>query len=224
MGKGARNRVTARDIAQAEGGVAGFAKSLVKTISDGIADDKEAAVGQLRSLATQNHGEHRELVFKSGAIKPLVELLKTGSARAQEAAAGTLHTLAHDMADYQATIVDAGGIPPLVNLLKTGSAKVQEEAASALASIDVDVSHQAGIIKAGAIPPLVTMLKGGSAAAQAFAAQATANAAAYSHQAQTMLAGAGCIPLLLPHHMSPPLVRAPLHWNRTALPCLPPPR
>lgn len=273
MGKGRATRVTAQDLARVEGGVVAFIKQLVGKIDAGDAEAKETAAAQLRSLVTQNHGEHRDGVYNAKAIKPLVQLLIVGSAKAQESAAGVLHALVDDKAEYQKAIVEAGGLMPLVNLLKTGSAKVQEEvrhllgrrgrmhaamhpchegegaaflyhlpshlaltlapsrtlarsstfahyrsrilalalactqpvshlccacqAASALAAIDADVAHQSGIIKAGAITPLVQMLKSGSAAAQAFAAQAIANAAAFSHEAQKLIAKAGSIPLLL---------------------------
>ena len=53
MGKAARQRVTARDIARADGGVTGFAKQLVKTMSEADAERKEEAAGQLRSWARQ---------------------------------------------------------------------------------------------------------------------------------------------------------------------------
>lgn len=74
---------------------------------------------------------------------------------------------------------------------------IRVQAASALAAFDLDVAHQEQIIKAGVISPLVALLKSGSGAAQAFAAQATANAAAFSREAQNAIAKTGSIPLLL---------------------------
>ena len=186
MGKRS-TKVTDRDVNQA-GGIEPLVKKLVHLIKSGDGEAKESSAASLRSFAAQNHGEHRDVLIKAKVVIPLVQLLINGSAKAQESSSGCLYILAQGQGEVQKEIVDAGGIPPLVQLLKTGSAKVQEEAASALAAIDTDLSHQAGIIKAGAIMPLVAMLKTGSAAAQAFAAQAVANAAAFSHDAQQIIA------------------------------------
>ena len=120
-----------------------------------------ASVAALRSIATQDHYEHADAVFKAGAVKPLVELLRTGTSDAQGDAAGALAAIASKAASppappekHQIAIVNAGGVEPLVALLRTGSAGVQQEAATALAALESDVSHQVGIIKAGAIAPL----------------------------------------------------------------------
>ena len=194
MGKG--TTITAKDISKA-GDIPQLAKNLVADITTGNSEVRDHAAAQLRSLATQNHGQNQPDVLAAKAVEPLVKLLSSGTACSQESAAATLGVLALGKPDTQEAIVAAGGIGPLVNLLKMGSSKVQEQVASALAALDADVSHQQGIIKAGAIPPLVAIVKGGSGAAQSFAAQALANAAAYSCEAQRNIASAGSIPLLL---------------------------
>lgn len=194
MGKG--TTITAKDISKA-GDIPQLARNLVAEITTGNSEVRDHAAAQLRSLATQNHGQNQPDVLAAKAVEPLVKLLSSGTACSQESAAATLGVLALGKPDTQEAIVAAGGIGPLVNLLKMGSSKVQEQVASALAALDADVSHQQGIIKAGAIPPLVAIVKGGSGAAQSFAAQALANAAAYSGEAQRNIASAGSIPLLL---------------------------
>ena len=92
MSRGRATRVTAQDIALHKD-VSSFITSLVKKISDGTHETKEAAVGALRCLAQQNHHEHSTAIFEKGAVPPLVQLLKDGSARAQASACGTLYAL-----------------------------------------------------------------------------------------------------------------------------------
>ena len=127
MGKGKKSaRITRKDIAKAESLTALIA-DLVKRTKDGNAEDKESAVTALRSLATQDHGEHAVDVFKAGAVKPLVAVLKVGSNDAQANASGALAAIAVKKPEHQQAIVEAGGIPPLVSLLRMGGCKVQEE-------------------------------------------------------------------------------------------------
>ena len=188
--------ITAKDISKC-GDILQLAKNLVAQIATGTAEVRDHAAAQLRSLATQNHGQHQPDILAANAVAPLVKLLGSGTAHSQESAAATLGVLALGKVDTQSAVVAAGGIVPLVTLLKMGSPKVQEVAACALAALDADISHQQGIIKAGAIPHLIAILKCGSGAAQAFAAQAIANAAAFSGEVQRSICNAGSIPLLL---------------------------
>lgn len=127
MGKRNATRVTAQDIARAEGGVEGLIKQLVKRITDGEHDLREGAAAQICSLAVQNHGEHCVMLHNKGAVKPLVKLLSEGSAKSQASACGALHAIALAKEQHQATLVEKGGVKPLVRLLKTGSPKVQEQ-------------------------------------------------------------------------------------------------
>ena len=188
--------ITAKDISKC-GDILQLAKNLVAQIATGTAEVRDHAAAQLRSLATQNHGQHQPDILAANAVAPLVKLLSSGTAHSQESAAATLGVLSLGKVDAQSAVVAAGGIVPLVTLLKMGSPKVQEVAASALAALDADISHQHGIIKAGAIPHLIAILKGSSGAAQAFAAQAIANAAAFSCEVQRSICNAGSIQLLL---------------------------
>ena len=130
MGKRNATRVTAQDIARAEGGVEGLIKQLVKRVTDGEHDLREGAAAQLCSLAVQNHGEHCVMLHNKGAVKPLVKLLTEGSAKSQASACGALHAIAVAKEEHQSTLVDKGGVKPLVKLLKTGSPKVQEQVKS----------------------------------------------------------------------------------------------
>ena len=127
MGRKAPTRITAADIAKVPGGVSAFIKHLVKKIVDGDSEAKEAACGQLCSLAQQGNGEHSDALYNARAIPALVKLLDEGSASAQGSAAGALHWIALGKEEHQKAIVTCGGIVPLVRLLRTGSAKVQEE-------------------------------------------------------------------------------------------------
>ena len=123
---GKRARVTARDIAKADS-LPALIEQLVKRITDGNTEVKEASVQALKSIATQNHGENTGLLYKSGAVKPLVELLKHGSSDAQYNACGALAAIAEGKPDVQNAIVDGGGVPPIVSLLRMGGAAVQEQ-------------------------------------------------------------------------------------------------
>ena len=133
MPKGRATRVTAQDIARAEGGVTGFITLCVKRIKEGDHETKETAAAHLRSLAVQNHYAYTEQLYTAGVIGPLVKLLRDGSANAQASAAGALHGIAHDKEDHQRAIVEAGAVVPLVMLLKNGSARVQEDVRTPLA-------------------------------------------------------------------------------------------
>ena len=195
-GKHTRRKITRKDIKGAAS-LPAMIKKLVKRIHEGDAEIKEYSASALMQIAQMDHGQHSEELFKSGAVKPLVNLLSSGAANSQCSAAAALAGIAIGKADHQKAIVVAGGGPALVALLKTGSAKVQEEAAGALATLSANVAYQGDILKAGAIPALVGLLRNGSTVAQAAAAQATANAAAYSTEAQKAIAKAGSIPLLL---------------------------
>ena len=180
MGKTLNRRVTAQDIARAEGGLAGMIKGIVRAVKGGDDASKEAAAAQLRSLAQQDHGAHQVELFEAGVVTPLVMLLSHGTASAQASASAALASVMSGKAKHQKAFVEAGGVVPLCSLLKMGSPKVQEEAACALAAIDEDIDDQTSIIKAGAVTTLIAMLKGTSAAGQAFAAQSLANAAAHA--------------------------------------------
>jgi hypothetical protein len=212
MGKASGERkITKKDISKARADMAPLIKTILKHIAEGDAEEKEHSAAALEMIATMDHGTHVELLFKGAVVGPLVSLLKSGSANAQMHAAAALAGIGARNPSHQKAIVEKGGVPPLVALLKTGSAKVQEVAASALAVLDADVAYQAGIIKAGALPALVAVLRSGSSAAHAAAAQATANAAAYSTEAQSAIASADAIPLLLdllgPGHAQKPAAR-----------------
>ena len=126
MGGRRTGRVTRKDIAKAES-LPALIGQLVKRLTDGNAEVKEVSVSALRSIATQDHREHADEVFKAGAVKPLVELLKIGTAEAQANGSGALAAIATKKPKHQKAIVDSGGVVPLVALMKTGSAKVQEE-------------------------------------------------------------------------------------------------
>ena len=130
MGKKS-SRITRKDIEKA-GSLPDVIAQLVKRLGEGNAEVKEVSVAALRSVATQDHREHADAVFKAGAVKPLVELLRSGTADSQANASGALHAIAKNKPNHQKAIVDNGGVIPLVALLKTGSAKVQEEVRSRL--------------------------------------------------------------------------------------------
>lgn len=203
--KGGGGRITAKTVmamamqgGEREGGLGVMIKQLVKKLKDGDSETKEAAAGMLSSLAVQNHYEHTDALYASGAVLPLVQILSGGTSNAQGHAAAALHAIAHNKPQHQRAIVEAGAISPLVRLIRGGASKVQESAASALASVGSDVAHQQAIIRAGSIGPLVTLLKGGSVAAQSFASQALANAATYdAEEGQNAIVRAGAVPLLL---------------------------
>jgi hypothetical protein len=91
MGRKGATTVTAQDIKKAGGTVQLLIKSLVSKAKNGDDETKQVAAGMLASLAKQNHSEHTELLFSSGAVKPLVAILVAGSAKAQCFAAGALH-------------------------------------------------------------------------------------------------------------------------------------
>lgn len=126
MGRKGPSRVTAADIAKV-GKVPDFIKHLVKKVLDGDSEAKDAACGQLCSLAQQGNGEHSEALYKCYAVRALIKMLTEGGATAQGSAAGALHWIGRGNEQHQAAIVSGGAIMPLVRLLRTGSPKVQEE-------------------------------------------------------------------------------------------------
>ena len=125
MGHG-KGKVTGRDVAKM-GGMAEMIAALVKRIGEGNSEIKETSVAALKNIATQNHGEHTEALYKAGAVKPLVTLLVNGSADAQHNACGALAAIAAGKPDVQIAIVEGGGVPPIVKLLRMGGAAVQEQ-------------------------------------------------------------------------------------------------
>lgn len=124
--KGA-GRVTAADIANAEGALPGLIAQLVKRAKDGSQETKESAAMMIGSLAAQDHGKHCKALFCAGIVRPLVNILSIGSVKAQEASARALHAIAHNQPEHQRAIFDAGAVAPLVKLLSAGSPKLQEE-------------------------------------------------------------------------------------------------
>lgn len=125
MGHG-KGKITGRDIAKM-GGMSEMIASLVKRITEGNNEVKDASVAQIKHIASQNHGEHTEALYKAGAVKPLVQLLVNGSADAQYNACSALASLAEGKPDVQSAIADGGGVPTIVKLLRMGGSAVQEQ-------------------------------------------------------------------------------------------------
>ena len=125
MGHG-KGKVTGRDVAKM-GGMTEMIAALVKRIAEGNSEIKETSVAALKNIATQNHGEHTEALYKAGGVKPLVNLLVNGSADAQHNSCGALAAIANGKPDVQVAIVEGGGVPPIVKLLRMGGAAVQEQ-------------------------------------------------------------------------------------------------
>ena len=110
-------------------------KMLVKTALTGDIEAREVACASLRSLATQNHGEHCAALFGAGAVKALIKNLSDSSSKGQGYAAGALHAIAAGKEEHQRALVSGGGVVPLVQLLRTGSPKVQEEVRSPMPTL-----------------------------------------------------------------------------------------
>ena len=115
MGKGRAKRITAADIAREGANLPAFVEKLVKQIASEKenAETKESAAMALRMLASQNHGEHCEVLASAGALVPLIALLRSGTANAQAAAAGALHFILHGKPEAQTELVEKGGVAPV---------------------------------------------------------------------------------------------------------------
>ena len=119
-------KITRKDIHKAES-LPTLIAELVSRLNTGNAEVKEQAASALQAIATMDHGEHADILFKGNAVKPLVNLLANGTTNSQSYASSALANIVRNKPEAQKALVDAGGIAPLVGLLKTGSAKVQEE-------------------------------------------------------------------------------------------------
>jgi HEAT repeat protein len=108
---------------------------LVRLLSEGTEDAKEAAAGALWNLAFDDDNQRE--IATIGAIPMLVQLLEEPSSGTAVAAAGVLGKLG-DSAQHCEVIVGAGAIPALVKLVKGGEGRTKEVAVEALWNI---VSH-----------------------------------------------------------------------------------
>ncbi|GJP40350.1 hypothetical protein CLOM_g24623 [Closterium sp. NIES-68] len=162
--------------------------------------DKDAAVAQLATTASEDGENGRVSVVQAGAIPPLIMALLEGSDFAKETAARCIRFLSRSNNPI-ITQGCAAAIPALVRLLSVGSQAAKEAACGALVNLSAKTDvNKFQIAVAGGIPPLVLLLDfnqpNASRTSYECASAALCNLA-FDNENRLKIAAAGAIPLLV---------------------------
>ncbi|CAI5478592.1 unnamed protein product [Closterium sp. Yama58-4] len=166
----------------------------------GSSADKDAAVAQLATTASEDGENGRVSVVQAGAIPPLIMVLLEGSDFAKETAARCIRFLSRSNNPI-ITQGSAGAIPALVRLLSVGSQAAKEAACGALVNLSAKTDvNKFQIAVAGGITPLVSLLDfnqpNASRTSYECASAALCNLA-FDNENRLKIAAAGAIPLLV---------------------------
>ncbi|CAI5980320.1 unnamed protein product [Closterium sp. NIES-65] len=166
----------------------------------GSTADKDAAVAQLATTASEDGENGRVSVVQAGAIPPLIMVLLEGSDFAKETAARCIRFLSRSNNPI-ITQGSAAAIPALVRLLSVGSQAAKEAACGALVNLSAKTDvNKFQIAVAGGILPLVSLLDfnqpNASRTSYECASAALCNLA-FDNENRLKIAAAGAIPLLV---------------------------
>jgi HEAT repeat protein len=171
-----------------------YVEKLVEGLKDPNPDTQATCAYELR-LLSKNNTENRDLITKSGAIRPLIFLFHSKFTDVQENAVTALLNLSINNGN-KALIAESGALQPLIYVLESGTPVAKGNAAATLFSLSTLEEYKVKIGSSGAIRALVQLLGTGTLRGRKDAAAALFNLSIH-HENRARIVQAGAVRYLI---------------------------